>query len=77
MELDKIEEVERQKKEIHAYPTLLLAHPFKWSSVKVILLEIKVQGHRAKGIKDLRCVGVASPKPRTLATSSQPAGKSH
>lgn len=41
------------------YPSQLVAQSFKWSSDGVILLDVTVQRHHAKGIYDPNCLGVA------------------
>ena len=52
-------EVQWRQTAFHAYPAQLVAQPFKWSSDGVILLDVTIQGHPAKGIYDPGCVGIA------------------
>lgn len=51
-------EFEWRQNVFHSYPARLIAQPFKWSSVGMILLNITIQGHQDKGIYNPRCVGV-------------------
>ena len=62
MEVAQDENIVTRHQIAHQFPVALSAQPFKWSSTGVIILDVKINGHKAWAIYDPGCVGIAISK---------------
>lgn len=61
-EISQDEGLASRKNLVKHFPAAMIAQPFKWSSTGVIVLDVKINGHKARAIYDPGCVGLALSK---------------
>ena len=75
MEIDQMTEFEWRQKAMAAFPAALLAKPFQWSAENVIVLDIRLNGHRARAVFDPGCSGIAISQAWADRQKIKPTGK--